>query len=421
MTTRITSADDFVLDFQGPLTVRSGSIVASVASTASGLKIIDSVDLLPAAVGGVRTLEPSTAYYFTGEIDLEGDRIVLSDSTVLLGTSSETAVLKSTGLASTVPFITAAHGGPNPIQNLRIEGVGIAFDIDGLGGSNAALDWLALSIVDCGAVGTIRDITNLVVNTSAWINSGTLTLDGTIATAAWFQTLWTLPIGSGATAVECPATLTITRRMRFTYSPMFVPPGCTGFNIVDRNATFPLAESLGMLFVGFSGGGTYLAGASYVDDKTVIQSTIGIPNSSPSSHVFITSNVTPTVVSSAGVYYPAAGAAQTGDYVSKFTVSSWESTYTGAVSRFFRLEATLAITSGANKQIAVRFVVNGVTLPDTTMKTTSNSGGRAESFATFGVTQLDPGDTVGIAVANLSGTNDIIITDAQFTIAAVAG
>lgn len=95
-----------------------------------GLVFVDGVDKLPAAVAGARTLAASTAYYFTTEVDLEGDRLVLSDSTVLLGTSSETAILKSTGLDVDTPLLTMESGGPNPIQNLRIEGVGTALYVD---------------------------------------------------------------------------------------------------------------------------------------------------------------------------------------------------------------------------------------------------------------------------------------------------
>lgn len=85
---------------------------------------------------------------------------MLSDSTVLLGSSSETAILKSTGLDADTPLLTMESGGPNPIQNLRIEGVGTALYVDGQGGANAALDWLAFNLVDCGKVGTIKDITS---------------------------------------------------------------------------------------------------------------------------------------------------------------------------------------------------------------------------------------------------------------------
>jgi len=123
-----------------------------------GLVYVDELADLPTPIGGVITLAAYTAYYFTTTIDLLGSRLVLSDATVLLGTSSETAILKSTGLIAT-PFITASHGGPNPIQNIAIHDIDIVFDIDGLGGSNAALDWVALNLVSCGSVGTIKNIT----------------------------------------------------------------------------------------------------------------------------------------------------------------------------------------------------------------------------------------------------------------------
>lgn len=319
------------------------------------------------------------------------------------------------------PFITAAHGGPNPIQNIAIEDVDIVFDIDGLGGLNSALDWVALNLINCGSVGIIKNITNLIVNNSAWLNTGGLTLDVSIDSVAFFQTIWTLPVGSGATAFLIPDTLTINRRFRWTYSPMFVPPGCAGFNIIDRNITFPIAESFGILYGNFTGGGTYLIGASYADDKTVIQSTIGLTNSSPTASFYMIANVSATVILSSGVYYKIAGTPSAGTYNAKFTISGNRATYTGSVPRFFRLAASIAITAGTNNIIAVRFAVDGVTLSETTQRTTANSSGRVESMAALGIVLLNPGQYVELFVANLSATTNVTVTDLQLTCSAIAG
>lgn len=311
-------------------------------------------------------------------------------------------------------------GGPNPIQNLRIEGVGTALYVDGQGGANAALDWLALNIVDCGRVGTIKDVTNLVVNTSAWLNTGGLVLDGAIATVAFFQTLWTLPVGSGKTALTLPATLTVSRRFRWTYSPLVVPPGCTGIYVEDPS-TFPVAESFGILYGNFSGGGTYLSGISYVDDEAVIQSTLGLTNTSPTAHYYQIGNVTATTITVAGTYVKAAGSPSSGPYTTKFTVSGNRATYSGSVPRFFRLTASAAFAAGTNRVIAACFAVNGV--PDTSsrQRSTANASGRVESMTVLGLVLLNPGQYVELWVTDESGTGSVTITDLQVTIAAVAG
>jgi hypothetical protein len=400
---------------------RDGAWFPEGAAAVGGLVFVDDIDKLPAAGEGVIVLAAGVCYYFTATIDLLGARLVLGDSTVLAGSSSETAILKSTGLDPATPLITAQSGGPNPIRNLAIHDVGIAFFIDGNGGSNAALDWSALNLINCGAVGTIRDVTNLIINTSAFLNTGGLTLDGSIQTAAFFQTIWTLPAGSGATAVLLPDTLTITRRFRWFYSPMQVPAGCTGFAVVDRAATFPIAESFGILFAGFTGAGSYLTGASYADDRTVIQSTLGLVNSSPSANYYMISNASTTAVASIGVFYKIAGVTPAGAYVAKFTVANNRATYTGAVPRFFRLAASLAMTAGSNHIIAARFAVNGVTIEATQQRTTASTAGRVESMSTFGVTVLNPGDYVEVWVANNSSATAILVTDLQVTATAVAG
>lgn len=389
--------------------------------TPTGERIVNNLSDLPAAVNGAITLEAGVSYVFNRELDLNGARLILGAATGLRGTNSEAAILKSTGLAPETPFITAESGGPNPIRHLAIEGVGTVLYIDGQGGSNAALDWYAFNLIGCGAVGTIRDITNLVVSDSAWNNTGGLSFDGSIGTVAFFQTLWTLPEGSGKTALTLPATLTITRRFRWTYSPMVVPVGCTGIDIADRDATFPIAETFGILFGNFSGGGSYLSGASYADDRTVIQSTIGLVNASPSAFVYMVDNATPTAVAEVSTFYKIAGAPLAGPYLSKFTVDGNRATYTGSIPRFFRLAASAALTAGNNNQIAFRFAVNGQTLADTNQKTTASSAGRAESVPILGTVQLGPGDFVELFTANLSAAADITVTDMQLNVSAVAG
>lgn len=391
-----------------------------VMKAVAGEVQVDDLTDLPAAVGGVITLAADTAYKFTTGLDFLGARIVLSSGTVLLGTSSETAILKSTGLAAATPFISAAHGGPNPMQNFRIEDIGTVFDIDGQSGANAALDWVAVNLVNCGNAGTIRDITNLIVNTSAWLDCGQLTLDGTIGTVGFFQMLWTVPSGSGKTAIRFEPTCVISRRFRYTYGPMVVPAGCVGIDVVDRVSTFLDGETMGLLFANFSGGGTYLQGATYDDVETIIEATRGLTNSAPSAHFYLTNNATPTPIAVSGTFYKVEGATSEGTYSAKFVFTANRATYAGGFARFFRIAASVALTSGNNNNVRMRVAVNGTTLADTNQRAVTGSGGRLESMTTLGTVLLNPGDFVEVWVANDSGTTDITVTDMQVTVSAIA-
>ena len=394
---------------------------ARASGMVDGIVFVDNLDRLPAAVNGARTLAADTCYYFTTAIDLLGTWLVLSSGTVLLGTSSETAILTSTGLDPGQAFVVAAHGGPNPMRHLRFEGLGTVFDIDGLNGANAALDWFAVNIVDCDTIGTIRDVGNLIVDNSAWLNSSGLTLDGTIETAAWEKTPWTVPSGSASTAITLPDTLVISRRFRLQTMPISVPSGCTGIAVADIDATFANSETLQITDVRFTGAGTYVTGATYSDDQVSVFRTVGVTNTAPVCSYSMTSNASATTITVQGTYYKIAGTPTAGTYNARFTVSGNRATYTGAYPRFFTVEGDVALTSGANNQIAVRVAVNGTTFASTTMPTTANAAGRAESLGVHGVVQLSPGDYIEIFVTNNSGNTAVTVTDLQVLIAGVTG
>src|SRR5574343_247173 len=66
-----------------------------------GIRFINSAEDFPEAVNGVITLEDNKTYFICGNIDLEGDRILCGQNTTILGGSSESCSLSSTGLSGT--------------------------------------------------------------------------------------------------------------------------------------------------------------------------------------------------------------------------------------------------------------------------------------------------------------------------------
>lgn len=433
MTLRIINGDPFeillpdALASQGPGGIRADFTSLSPTPPAppspspvpESLVFVAALPDLPDAVDGVIALVAGRTYFFTAEVDLLGARLSLGDSTVLRGTSSENAIITSTGLDAGTPLITAEHGGPVPMQDLRIQGVGTALYIDGMGGANAALDWRAVNFVNVPTIGIVKNIANFIVNDSAYINSAGLTFDGTVATISFFQTLWSVP--AGLTAITLPNTLVVSRRFRWTYSPMLVPATSTGFAFANIATTIPTPESFGIIFANLSGGGNYLAGASYIDTQVAIVSTIGVTNSSPTAHFYMNNNAVSTAIGMAGTYTKVLGSTSAGAYVTKFTTSDNRATYVGGPQRFFALSAFAAFTSGNANKISIRFAVNGVTLSDTTQSATANSSGRIESCGTLGTVALTTGQYVEVFVTNESGTTAVTVTDLQVRISAVAG
>ena len=165
------------------------------STDANGLTQISALGDLPDAVAGVITLNGG-AYIFTHFIDLLGARINCTADTAILGSSSETAGITSTGLTPGSALISSTFS--LPIQNLRITvPTGCkAFNIDGTGNPDAALDWQALNVLG-GQVGTVKSVSNFVMTNSAFLSGAYgLEFDGTIGTIAFSNSLFSLPAGT---------------------------------------------------------------------------------------------------------------------------------------------------------------------------------------------------------------------------------
>lgn len=363
---------------------------------------------LPDAVGGVRTLVANCAYYFVKPVDLAGDRLVMAGVAALLGSSSETASITSTGLGVGVPLITSNY--TLVIQNLTIQDVDTALALDGTGGgSNVAYDWDATNFLNVPTVGVVENFNNFIMTKSAFLNSGGLTFDGTSDTIAFETSLF--ENSTGNTSVIVPATATISRRFRIIYSSFVSLSGETSLD-VDTSA-IANNESYILDTVNFAGGGTYLVGADHTDIESLFVNNIGITNSATVAHYYMIGNATATTISVAGTPVKAAGTTLDGPNISKFTQTANRATYGGNLTEFFQVSVSLAMTSGNNNQLSVYVAKNGATIASSQMTATANGGGRVESTSTFGVTELAPTDYIEVWVANETGTSNITVTELQ--------
>jgi len=238
---------------------------------------VSSISDLPTAIGGVFTLEDNVTYLFTTTVDLLGDRLVCGENTTIIGGSSENCRIKSTGLAAAL--ITSNYS--LPMRNITIEAA-LALDLEG-DGVTTALDWFGVNFTDCAVVGTIKDYSNFIMADSAFLNSGGLTLDGTIGTVGFSQCLF--DCNAGNTAFIVPATAIISRRFRIVYSSFIVLSGETGIN-VNASATIP-TESYILDTVNFAGGGTYLSGLDVTSNDALFINCTNIPNSSVNGQLYM--------------------------------------------------------------------------------------------------------------------------------------
>jgi len=385
-----------------------------VAIDASGGNVVyvnDNTDF-PAAVAGVITLEAGKTYIINTDIDLLGDRIECPASSVtILGRSSETSSLTSTTLGASSPLITATR--TLALQDFTVKDVGTAFDIDGLGGTNVALDWRGFNVSNVPTIGTIQNIDNHIWQICAILDSGGLTYTNAVNTIAFSDSL--ISARSGTTAVTLDSNILLGRRFRVIYSAVIAgAPSSTAFD-VDALAAVPI-EGYILDTVNFAGGGTYLAGKSVTDNEALFVNCVGIPNSREISNYYMNGNETVTTITTQNVEVKVAGATTSNPLTQKFTNTDNRATYVGAISRFFKATATISVESGNNRQIGVYLAKNGTIIPSTEVYGTTSGEGRAENIVVQGLFELQSNDYVEVFVNNSTGTNDITVTDLNLII-----
>jgi hypothetical protein len=366
-----------------------------------GARVVKSLSGFPAPVGGVIYLQDGTNWQIVGTVDLQGNRIECAGVVSINGVSSETSFLQSTGLAGAL--ITTAYS--LPMQNLTIT-ADLAFDIDG--GGTAAIGWGAVNLINCAAIGTIKNVQNLNVVNSAWRNSTACIFDGTVGTMRFLNSLFDSP--PSGSLITIAATAVIARRLTFNLCTMVIPSGVVGIDIISGasipNDMFILDD------VGFTGASTtYIQGISANDNRNRWIGCRGIQNDTNSAYYFMQNNSTATTIAATNTFVDIAGITTAGD-LQRFTHSDNRATYVGAINRSFIARATATLTAGNNQTISIRFVVrnaaNVIIATSPAIDVTTSGTGRSENIKVEFPISLDAGDYVRAQVANTNTTNIVV-------------
>lgn len=401
--------DDATSDI--PKKILYSDFSSSISAISSGnIVFVQSKSDLPTAVSGVITLLANITYFFTTIVDLTGDRIVCGANTTILGGSSENCVIKSTGLSSSTALITSIYS--LPIRNITITH-GTALNLDG-DATTTALDWFGVNFTDCTTVGTIKDYTNFIMQDSAFLNSGGLTLDGTIGTVGFTQCLFDL--ASTTTGITIASTANITRRFRIIYSSFVTLSGETSLN-VSGSATIGNERYI-LDTVNFSGGGTYITGVDDTSNKSLFINCVGITNTAVNGQLYMQGNATATVVSASNTFYKVLGTTTASADNAKYTHTNNRLTNDAAISRKYLIQCSLSFTSGTGDVCQFGFYDSKLAAVRTPSKTkaTANSSGRAENIHMACVVSHILGDYLEIHCANLSSIANITVSDMNFVI-----
>ena len=380
----------------------------NIGDASGSFIFVSSKDDLPDPVNGVITLEAEKTYLFIGDVDLQGDRIVTEEDVCILGPSSENASLTSTGLGSDW-LITADW--TMHVRHILFKDVDNCIGINLLNNStdtNLALDWTGVNFQGCNVNVRAGDIDNFIFDKGAILGSGSFQFFGQAGTIGIANSIF-IGDGSSYAAIEIESTANITRRFRTIYSS-FVAFGSTNAISVDPSATIN-NESYILDTCNFSGGGTYLAGVDSTDNKSLFVNNVGIPNSSDISQYFMNGNVVATTILAIGAPIKAAGSTTSSIITSKFTNSDNRATYNGALTKFFKVSASLSLTSGNNRQLSIYIAKNGAVINDSIVNATASGNGRSENVVSHTLVELTADDYVEIFVANETDTQNITVTD----------
>jgi len=381
-----------------------------------GLKYVNEKRDFGPSVNGVITLEAGKTYFVIGDVDLQGDRLETGGVVTLIGTSSETASLTSTGLGVGVPLLTSRY--TIPVRFITFKDVGTGIYVDDNAGANAplAVDWFGVNFKDVSTVGEVGTVDNFIYDTGAFLNSQGLTFTGTTGTVGISNSLFQ---GDGSTdsLLSIEATAIITRRFRIIYSSLISFGSAVAIN-VSTSATVPV-EGFILDTINFSGGSTYVTGVQQDDNKSRWSECRGVPNSAAIGYYYMNGNTTATVITTVGDAVKVAGTTTGAPISQRFTNTPNRSTYVGAIQRDFKVSTVLSVESGNNNVVGIYIAKNGTLLTESEVYITTNAGGRAEGATCQVVLGMTQDDYIEVFVENATSTSSVTVTDMSVIIEAL--
>lgn len=381
-----------------------------------GINVTSVIDL-PEPVDGVITLGAGNTYYINDDIDLHGNRLETGGVVTIIGTSSETASITSTGLADGVPLLTSRY--TIPIRYLTFRDVDTACYIDDDGGANAplAIDWIGVNFLNVTNVGELGTVDNFIYDTGAFLGSQNLRITGQLGTFGVFNSLFRGD-GTALPIIDITATAVIGRRFRIIYSSVVGFGSTIGINVED-GATIPI-EGFILDTVNFSGGGVYLAGITTNDESSLFVNCVGVLNTTAIAQMYMKENAVETGVTVQSARYPVLGVTETTTaFNQKFTHIQERNSlrYESTIKRLFRVSVTFTLLAPQNNVIGVYIgkTSSGTTQDgDLDRRTESEvyittTGSRPDAAAIQTILELEHGDEVYMIVQNTSGTGNVTV------------
>jgi hypothetical protein len=377
--------------------------------------IVYKIENLPNQVGGGITLAAHTTYFFVNDIDLNGNRLIGSQDSVILGASSENCSITSTGLSVSEFLLYSDY--TIPIRHITFKDVtkAVGINISNLGAQPIALDWTGVNFSNNSVNLECGEIDNFIFDKGAVLGGGTFIFTNEVGTIGINNSIF-VGNGSAETLIDITSTAVITRRFRIIYSSIVAFGSTIGVN-VDVSATIS-TESYILDTINFSGGSTYINGVDDSSNKALFVNCVGIKNVSANGQLYMQNNATITPIALTSTFYKVLGTTTPSVDNSKFSHSNNRLTCDAAVSRKYLIQCSVSFNTSNGNVCEFGFYdsqLSAVRTPSRILAT-ANAAGRAESVTFFCVVSMILGDYLEVHCANTTGANDITITDMNFTI-----
>jgi hypothetical protein len=391
------------------------------------MTVVTSLADFPDPVGNVITLGDAHSYYIDGEVDLQGNRLVGSGPrNSIVGTSSESSILTSTGLPEGEPLIRSNY--TMPLIRISIRNVHTAFYFgaeEGVGGEDAGLDWNFITVVDVTRVGEIGTVANFVMSNSAFLNSGELRFTGEVGSIVFSDCLFTNFASGYSLNIANPL---ITRRFRLTNCSMVALGSSTA--ALHYAVTSIPQEQFILDKVNFNAN-TPVSGIAESDLEANFVGCTGITNSSSIGSVYITANTVVTTITGAGV--PVSIGATVPSESPQQDKFNFESAvhglrYRSSIAKKFLVTVNMSLSTSASNSICALFIgkrnvsaidpgdvtpANIVPVDDLVTNTevrNTTSRDRDVALATQFLVELGEDDMIYPIVSNTNGTQDIEVS-----------
>src|SRR5574343_133193 len=384
-------------------------ISATSAPVSTRTVVVNSLADFPEAVAGVITLAANTQYFIFNNIALGTTRIVMADNTVIEGADSQVITLSYSGTgdmftasAASVRFgrITLSAPSGRILNFFDASGTKNAYFVDGV--FNAA---------DIANINGAKSV--IFLDSSAAFTSSGFTVSGAIAgSVAFIPNRWEDTSGyvldiSGASSIK---SLTMNTSLTYLLS------GSAGFikGVGDTNID-SIATVINQRIV--NSGGTVLNGVSIDNVKWYFVGNDGTIDTNPTGLVCLSGNATATTIAVMGTPVKVAGtwAVEEGSFFTPDTTG--KVTYNGVRSYPANITVNLSFifAAGGTQNISVYLYKGGVQIAASRIRSSGTSSNYT-SISTTWHQHLANGEYIEVYVANDSGTNNIVVSDAVLRI-----